>query len=169
MVFWCHSQKVEPKRGICHEEFVAKIWIYPNPPEFSLMIPVLRYTQIFWYRYTKFADMAGRIRYSQNSGIYNSGISSFNCIVKAGYTEVPCKSLCYPPLLVVCATSRIFQATSKCGLVARSACDARWALEPWTRHGLGPRGACSLGRPTGASAFGVTGRMRSNRSGSVHH
>jgi hypothetical protein len=39
-----------------------------------------------------------------------------------------------------------------------------WAPEAL---GLGPRGACSLGRPTGASAFGVTGRMRSNRSGSV--
>ena len=51
-----------------------------------------------------------------------------------------------PPLLVARATSRIFQATSKCGLVAGSARDARWAPEPrmrlrsgpQTRHGLGP-------------------------------
>ena len=53
------------------------------------------------------------------------------------YGDVLQKSL-PPPLLVAHATSRIFQATSKCSLVVRSTRDAHWAPEPRMHHGLSP-------------------------------
>ena len=52
---------------------------------------------------------------------------------------MPYKNLCHPPCLVACATGWIFQATSKCGLAARSARDARWAPEPRTPSRTGFR------------------------------